>query len=298
LLGVLPWTPLLVAAVIAIYRDPARRADSRYQFLQVWIASVVVVFSFAAFKVRHYLLPALPAAFMLGSGFAATLARGWTRTTQGSGVAEPLGSQLSPRALMISIFGTALTVGFVAWWWWIGGPESLSRSDREVVHAIETLASERLGAALVTAVIGALTCTTALYTILLGRWRVLLGLSVAGTLLWMVTIQPAIRHARAADASLRPFAAAVRENLPEGAPLYFFGPVLRPLVVYWGRPIPNLRRDLSGVGSERSYLIVNEADLPTLSEAKREIRTVAGHVGRVGNLARGRVLLVEMASLE
>jgi len=71
LLATLPWTPLLVAAAISIYRDPRRRADPRLQFLQIWIAAVVVVFSFAAFKLRHYLLPALRAAAMVASELTA-----------------------------------------------------------------------------------------------------------------------------------------------------------------------------------------------------------------------------------
>ena len=108
----------------------------------------------------------------------------------------------------------------------------------------------------------------------------------------MLTIQPTIQSEVAARASLKPFVAAVKRNVPEGAPLYFFGQVLRPVVVYWGRPIPRLRRDLAYAGSAPTYIIVTEEYLPRLLATDRDIRTIAEHVGRIGNLARGRVLLV------
>ena len=60
-------TPLLVAASYWIGSDPVRRGDPRPQFLVAWLAAVLILFIPAALKLRHYLLPALPAAIWLGS---------------------------------------------------------------------------------------------------------------------------------------------------------------------------------------------------------------------------------------
>jgi len=294
LLATLPWAPLLVAAVISIYRDPTRRADPRLQFLQIWIATVVVVFSFAAFKLRHYLLPALPAAAMVASELTATLAQRQIRGARRSGASGSGRSAPARQAFIISLAGTLLIASVTSLWWWIGGPESLSRSDRELALTIEMAARARPGRAMLGMAGAALLCAACMYLILRRRWRELLGLVTAGVLAWMLTIQPTLQSELVARASLKPFVAAVKRNVPEGDPLYFFGQALRPVVVYWGRPIPRLRRDLAYAGSARAYIMVTEEDLPRLLETDRHVRTIVEHVGRIGNLARGRVLLVEV----
>jgi hypothetical protein len=111
-------------------------------------------------------------------------------------------------------------------------------------------------------------------------------------------IEPTVQSELAARASLKPFVAAAKRNVPEGSPLYFFGPVLRPVVVYWDRPIPRLQRDLAHAASARTYVIVTEEDLPRLLETDREVRTIVEHVGRTRNLALGRVLLVEVEAAQ
>ena len=65
------------------------------------------------------------------------------------------------------------------------------------------------------------------------------------------------------------------------------------MVVYTHRVIPSLRKELSRA-APNAQVIVTEADLPQLLEAAPHVRTVAEHVGRVGNIARGRVLLIEV----
>ena len=298
LLGTLPWTPLLIAAAIAIWRDPQRRGDPRLQFLQVWIATVVVLFSFAAFKLRHYLLPAIPAAAMLAAPLFATLVQGPTGTPRPFDALRPERNKSRRRAILLSLAGSALVVSATAFWWWAGGPAQLSRSDRELAHAIETAARTHFTAAAIGGATGVLLCSAGLYVILRGNWRQLIGLGIAGTLAWMLVIQPSIQSALAGRASLKPFAAAVTDNVPEGAPLYFFGQILRPVVVYVGRPIPRLRQHGARTAPGPTYIIVTEASLPRLLETGRHVRTIAEHVGRVGNLARGRVLLVEISSSE
>jgi hypothetical protein len=110
----------------------------------------------------------------------------------------------------------------------------------------------------------------------------------------MLVAQPFTERALTAAASLEPFAAAVKSQVPAGSPVYFFGRVLRPLVVYVGRPIPRLRGDLTHADATGGYLIVVEDDLPHVRRLRPDAQILAEHSGRVGNLARGRVALVAL----
>lgn len=287
LLGTLPWTPLLIAAWVAIWLDAKKRTDPRLQFIQTWIVATVLVFSCAAFKLRHYVLPALPAAAVLMAPFAATLARQRGEAANRTGIPHE-------RALALSALGIGLTAIAMAAWWQIGGPAALSRSDRLLADALAVAARGQPVSAAFAGAAAALLCGAALYAALRRQWRRLLGLGVVGVLAWMLVLQPTISAALAERSSLKPFVAVVRRTVPGTAPLYFFGSVLRPVVVYLNRPLLSLRRDLSRARGSPAYLIVTEADLPRLLEVTPDARTLAEHVGRVGNLARGRVLLVEV----
>jgi 4-amino-4-deoxy-L-arabinose transferase-like glycosyltransferase len=284
LLGTLPWTPLFVAAVIAAWRDPGERADARVQFLQVWVLSVVVVFSFAAFKLRHYVLPALPAAAMLAAPLTARLVRDGVRR-------PPPGTRRGP---MGSIIVVGLVAGAAVIWWLAGGVDGLSRSDREIARAIEPVVRAHPGWAVAIAAT-ALTLSVAGVEALRSRqWHWLVAVGIAGVLFWMLVVQTQVQSALASRGSLKGFAAEVTTAVPADEPLYFFGRELRPLVVYVGRPIQRLRRDLDRAGDGRSHVIVTETDLPRLRRSRRPIRTIAEQVSRIGNLERGRVLLVEV----
>src|SRR6185503_17833578 len=58
-LVVLPWTPLVV---LALWRGRQRRGygDPRLRFLLCWALAPVIAFTPAEWKLRHYLLPAIP----------------------------------------------------------------------------------------------------------------------------------------------------------------------------------------------------------------------------------------------
>lgn len=66
--GEWPWFAFVPAA-IPVFRDPARRSDSR--FLVLWFAVIFVFFSIPRAKLGSYILPALPAlAIAAGAGIA------------------------------------------------------------------------------------------------------------------------------------------------------------------------------------------------------------------------------------
>jgi 4-amino-4-deoxy-L-arabinose transferase-like glycosyltransferase len=63
----LPWTPILVGAVVWFFRTGAWRTDAEARFGLVWFVAILVVLSCASFKRADYLLPAYPgAALFLG----------------------------------------------------------------------------------------------------------------------------------------------------------------------------------------------------------------------------------------
>ncbi|MGH7895921.1 MAG: ArnT family glycosyltransferase, partial [Candidatus Binatia bacterium] len=66
----LPWTPLLVAALVRLGR---RRgfAHPLVRFLVCWVVAPVFVFTPAEYKLRYYLLPSLPPLALLAAPFAA-----------------------------------------------------------------------------------------------------------------------------------------------------------------------------------------------------------------------------------
>jgi 4-amino-4-deoxy-L-arabinose transferase-like glycosyltransferase len=297
LLVTLPWTPLLVAAAYWIGRDPARRSDPRPQFLFVWLAAVLLAFIPAALKLRHYLLPALPAVAMLAAWFTAALVRG----THAAGCqaaslpslnVHPSTSAPSRRARTLAV--TALVAGLaiaLVVWFVTDGP---SRSDRDLARALGDAAHARPLVAMLLVTAGIAVGAAALWAARCRRWRALLALGGCATLTWMLLGQPFVDRTLTAASSLEPFATVVRAHVPTGSPLYFFGPVIRPLVVYVGRPIPRFRQDLGRADPGGAYLIVLEPDLPHVRSVRPDARILADHTGRVGNLARGRVALVQL----
>ena len=110
----------------------------------------------------------------------------------------------------------------------------------------------------------------------------------------MAVAQPALEAAISRRDSLKPFASGVAARYPPPARLAFWGDTIRPVAVYVGRPMPTLRRrediapGLALVGSEaamRQLLDAGVVGFPMLSAE-----------GRLGNAARGRIMLLEVAT--
>src|SRR4029434_9765449 len=68
----LPWTPLVIAALIRLYRRDGFRTPL-VRFLVCWARAPLVVVTPAEWKLRYYPLPSLPALALLAAPLAAEL---------------------------------------------------------------------------------------------------------------------------------------------------------------------------------------------------------------------------------
>ncbi len=291
LLTALPWTPLLVAAVVALWRRPAERRDPWAQFLQIWILTLAVGFGLATLKLRHYVLPALPAAAALMAPFTVDLLRG-----RGAGAAPGV-ARRRPLAWLFAVMAALPALacgGLVLFYDRLAVPSFVSRSDRDILAAVAGLVDADPMRAMLVGAAASLLTAGAIVAALVGRWRDALGVVAIATILWMGTLQPALDGAVSRASSLKGFAAEIRAAVPPETPLYFYRAVLRPLVIYLGRPVRSLRGNLRHTASLRAFVIVVGPDLPRLEIAGARLRFVATHHGRIGNLERGVVALVEV----
>jgi len=75
LLGVMPWTALVIAGWVETikqwHEQPATREATLSKFLLIWTAVVVVFFSISASKLPGYILPAVPAGTILAATWVA-----------------------------------------------------------------------------------------------------------------------------------------------------------------------------------------------------------------------------------
>jgi 4-amino-4-deoxy-L-arabinose transferase-like glycosyltransferase len=71
----MPWTPFLLAGLIAPFLHGRRRPRGDALFPIIWFFGVLIFFSFVNLKKNAYLLPAMPAmVLVIGRGFLATIA--------------------------------------------------------------------------------------------------------------------------------------------------------------------------------------------------------------------------------
>ncbi len=74
--GLLPWTPFVLAALVAAVRNPAARRDPRIVFPFLWFVVVFVFYSLADAKRSVYLLALYPPAALLMGWWWSAVARG------------------------------------------------------------------------------------------------------------------------------------------------------------------------------------------------------------------------------
>jgi 4-amino-4-deoxy-L-arabinose transferase-like glycosyltransferase len=270
-----PWTPLVVAALVRLWR---RRAfgSPLVRFLVCWAVAPVLVFTPAEYKLRYYLLPSLPALALLAAPLAAEL------------VARPVGT---PRASRASLAAAALLLvaGGVAAWIALARPEWLSRSDRDTMDAVlDAMPGGRGALAVVTgALVGIATTVVALRL-----WGPLLTATGALAVGWLAVAAPRIAAATTDATSFRELARVARERFPPASALAFYGPVVRTVVVYVGRPIPSLGRQASRIAAGMGVI----ATLPAyqaLAQGGYVGDSLAVVEGRTGNLERGTLVLAE-----
>jgi len=268
----LPWTPFAVFALWQAWRTGGFR-DPRLRFLVCWAAAPLVAFTPAEWKLRYYLLPSLPALALVTAPAVLRL------------LAEPA-RRLSSRGLSALAAGAAGLVALA----FIARSLPLSPSDRSTLDALTSIAPGGPSAAV--AGIG-FVAGVLLVALAWRAWAALLALVAAGTVLWMAAGQPALEAAISQRDSLKPFASAVAARYPPPAQLAFWGDTIRPIAVYVGRPMPTFRRRADLVPGVA--LVASEPAMRDLLGAGVVGFPMLSAEGRVGNVARGRVVLLEIA---
>jgi len=269
----LPWTPFVVLALVQAWRTSGL-ADPRLRFLLCWAAAPVIAFTPAEWKLRYYLLPSLPPLALLAAPTVLDLWRGTPR-------------RLAFPALLPLAAAVVLATAFAAWAA-ASGLLALSRSDRTTLAALVALAPG--GAPAAVAGIG-FAAGALLVAIARRAWPVVIGVLAVGAALWMVAGEPALAQAISARDSLKPFAEAVATRYPPPAPLVFYGDPIRSVAVYVGRQVPSARRPRR-IGP-RTAVIATEPAYEEIAEAGLVGPALLVAEGRVGNEARGRVVLAE-----
>ena len=270
----LPWTPFAVLALWQAWRTGGFR-DPRLRFLVCWAAAPVVAFTPAEWKLRYYLLPSLPALALVTAPAVVRLAALPPR-------------RLSPRGLAALAAVAAAGLGGLAL---AARSLSLSPSDRSTLDALWRIVPGGPSAAV--AGIG-FVAGILLVALAWRAWAAVVAVVATAVVLWMAVAEPALEAAISRRDSLKPFASSVAARYPPPARLAFWGDTIRPVAVYVGRPMPTFRRradlapGLALVGSEpamRRLLDAGVVGFPMLSAE-----------GRLGNVARGRVMLLEVAT--
>jgi 4-amino-4-deoxy-L-arabinose transferase-like glycosyltransferase len=239
LMAFMPWTLLLVPAVVHLVMLRGRLDAAGLLFPLVWFCGIVGFFSLAAGKRSVYLLPAYPAAALLvGALFDPTL-EGRAAFARTAGVLRGLVWMLLV-GLVVGVVAVLLDgaepPGFVARW--------LHPKDRRGLELVVAVVRQHKPAT--TALLGVL--AGALVVLLAGLRRqrpalVLAGLgefTVAVALVANAIVHPEMARAR----TLRDFAAAVAARVPADAELRFVGPPNGGMRVYLDRPLPTAKRPI------------------------------------------------------
>src|SRR5207249_1614579 len=250
---------------------------------------------------RLVTLPGLAAFAVLGLGWYAVALAGWGhefvhahlvgRYLRNLAGGLATGGAYSPKPLTYHLLFYVKHLPAVALPWTPFTALALSPSDRSTLDALLRIVPGGPSAAVagVGFVAGLL-----LVALAWRAWPALLALVATATVLWMAAGQPALEAAISQRDSLKPFARAVAARYPPPAALAFWRDPIRAVAVYVGRPLPTYRRreellpGLALVGSEpalRDLLRAGVVGFPTLSAE-----------GRLGNVARGRVVLLEVAA--
>lgn len=270
----MPWTPFLAVALVRLWRLRGF-GDPRARFLVCWALAPVLVFTPAEWKLRYYLLPALPALALLTAPTVAMLLTAplrpvrITRASVGAGVAT----------LLVVVVATAVV---------LLNPDVLARSDRVTLEAFLAVLGGRAPAA------AGLGMIAGMAAVLIGcqLWGPLATLVGAGALGWLAVGAPAVEAASSRRDSTAAFARAVAARVPRDQPLAFYGSPVRSVVVYLGRPVPSLRRRPAAITPGLAVIAFKPA-YDALAQSGYVGPPLAEGAGRIGNIARGELVLAE-----
>jgi 4-amino-4-deoxy-L-arabinose transferase-like glycosyltransferase len=273
----LPWAPFFVYALWEQWRT-GRFCDPRQRFLLCWALVPVVVFTLAAYKLRYYMLPSLPAVAFL------------TAPTIQAFLKQPLRRPTWVRSLTAGAIGLLL---FVMVWIVLQNPALLYLSDRRNLALILTFIPGGAHSILALCGVG---IGLIVGGVVLHAWAVLIGGLALANIVWLTLGAPAFVAAQSSRDSLRPFAAAVEVRCPAPAPLVFYKMQSRPVIVYLGRRIPTLWQ--AEALTPGMVVIAREQDYQELAAAKILAGPLLTAEGRIGNLGHSRVLLAETRDMQ
>jgi 4-amino-4-deoxy-L-arabinose transferase-like glycosyltransferase len=239
LMGFMPWTLLLVPAVVHLVLLRGRLGAAGLLFPLVWLCGVVGFFSFAAGKRSIYLLPAYPsAALLVGALFDPTLEgrAAFARTASVLGaLVWVLLLGLVAGMLAVLLGGGEIPAGVVGW---------LHPKDRRGLELVVVVMRQHAPATAL--LLGVLAGALAVLLAGLRRQRpalILAGLgefTVAVALVANAVVHPALARER----TLREFARAVGARVPPEAELRFVGPQNGGMRFYLDRPLPMAKRPI------------------------------------------------------
>src|SRR5262249_48360667 len=118
-------------------------------------------------------------------------------------------------------------------------------------------------------------------------------LLAGGTSLWLAIGAPALESSTARRDAFRDFAYAVVDQVPAGTSLVFYGEPVRAVIVYAGRSIPSVDRE-PGHLPPGGFVIAFGPAYQALEEAGLVGPALARATGRIGNLARGELVLARV----
>ena len=269
-----PWTPFVAVALWELWRRGGLR-DPRARFLICWALAAVIVFTPAEWKLRYYLLPSLPPLALLTGPLLARL------------VVAPV---MPLRLTRVSVAAAALfAVGAgVAGLVYLGRPAWLSESDQMTRDAILTA----FGGASATAALIGVVAGMAAVAIACRAWGGLVALVAGASVVWLAAGEPRLEAATSARDSLKAFGIQAAARFPADRPLAFYAGVVRPVVVYVGRPVPSLERRPDRITPGQG-IIASEPAYRALAEAGYVGPVLATAEGRIGNVERATLVLAE-----
>jgi 4-amino-4-deoxy-L-arabinose transferase-like glycosyltransferase len=269
-----PWTVFVAVSLWQLWRQGGLR-DPRARFLLCWAVAAVVVFTPAEWKLRYYLLPSLPPLALLTGPLLARL------------VLQPVVPlRVTPASVAAAaLFAVAAAAGTLIYF---GRPDWLSQSDRLTRLAVlGAFGGGRATAAMIGVVVGmgavAIACRA---------WGGLVALVAGAGLLWLAAGEPRLEAETSMRDSLKTFGIQAGARFPPDRPLAFYGGIVRPVVVYAGRPIPSLGRRPDGITGGLG-IIAFEPAYRALAEAGYVGPPLATAAGRIGNVERAVLVLAE-----
>jgi len=271
-----PWTPFVAVALWQLWRRGGLR-DPRARFLLCWAAAPVLVFTPAEWKLRYYLLPCLPPLALLTGPAVARLVEGSLIPLRVTRVS------LAAAAAFVLVVSAAALV-------YIEHPAVLSQSDQLTRDAIlRALGGVEATAALIGIVAGMIAVAIACRA-----WGGVAALVGAASVVWLAIGEPALDVATSSRDSLRAFGRDAATLFPPGRPLAFYGPTIRPVVVYVGRPVPSLEKRPERVVPGQGVIMFEPA-YRALAEGGYVGPPLATASGRIGNVERATLVLAEGA---